>query len=192
VHHDRPRLQPCLPTRPRGPTSSRHLVGLLTHELERSHAFSPPPAAHSGVRRTTMARMRPPSLPDLGIPQARKSPEHSGGAVPDLHRSSLFAGGKQRLSPGHQSRWRSVPIGQMLSTMPARSGEAAKFAWRRSVVANPAGCKAFWREAVTVARGRAARAGQTVCMAVFAPRARSPARGKKPSTLLKPLRRHRR
>ncbi len=191
MHHDRPRLRPCPPFRPRGPASSRHLVGLLTHELERSHAFSPPrqfPQDCQGDNGSNATALSP----EPGVSQTRVAPEHSGGAVPDLHRSSLFAGGKQRLSPGHQSRWRSVPIGQMLSTMPARPGEAAKFAWRRSVVANPAGCEAFRREAVTVGRGRAARAGQTVRMAVFTPRAGSPGLGKKPSTLLKPLRRHRR
>jgi hypothetical protein len=34
----------------------------------------------------------------------RKSPDHSGGAVPDSHRSSLFAGRRQLPAPGHQSR----------------------------------------------------------------------------------------
>ena len=66
----------------------------------------------------TMARMRPPSLPDL-VAQGRKSPEHSGGAVPDSHRSSLFAGRTQLRMTGHQSRWRSVPIRPTLSTVPA-------------------------------------------------------------------------
>jgi hypothetical protein len=191
VRHDRPRLRPCPPFRPRGPASSRHLVGLLTHELERSHAFSPPrliPQDCQGDNGSNATALSP----EPGVSQTRAAPEHSGGAVPDSHRSSLFAGGKQRLSPGHQSRRRSVPIGQRLSTMPARPGETARFARRRHAMANPAGREAVRREAVTVARGRAARPGQAVRMAVFAPRARSLARGKKPPTLLKPLRRHRR
>jgi len=49
VRRDRPRLRPCPPSRPRGPASSRHLVGLLTHELERSHAFSPPRSPLKGA-----------------------------------------------------------------------------------------------------------------------------------------------
>jgi len=33
----------------------------------------------------------------------RRSPEYSGGAVPDSHRSSLFASRQQQRSTGHQS-----------------------------------------------------------------------------------------
>jgi hypothetical protein len=65
-----------------------------------------------------MARMRLPSLTAL-VSQTRKSPEHSGGAVPDSHRSSLFAGWKKLLPAGHQSRRRSIPIRLTLSTEPA-------------------------------------------------------------------------
>ena len=52
-----------------------------------------------------MDRMQPTfsSGPTLNV-ACRKSPDHSGGAVPDSHRSSLFAGRRQLPAPGHQSR----------------------------------------------------------------------------------------
>jgi len=69
--------------------------------------------------------MRPPCLPDLAS-QTRKSPEHSGGAVPDSHRSSLFAGRPQLRTPGHQSRRPSVAVAVTLSTRPAAPGPGRK------------------------------------------------------------------
>jgi len=51
-----------------------------------------------------MDRMQPACLSRATTSVApRKSPDHSGGAVPDSHRSSLFAGQEQLPSPGHQS-----------------------------------------------------------------------------------------
>lgn len=50
-----------------------------------------------------------------GLKQPTSSPGHSGGAVPELHRSSLFAGGKTSSATGHQSRRQSVGVGVGLS-----------------------------------------------------------------------------
>ena len=44
---DRPLSQSCQPFRPRRLASSWHLVGLLTHKLGKSHAFSRLPQQHS-------------------------------------------------------------------------------------------------------------------------------------------------
>lgn len=48
-----------------------------------------------------------------------KTPGHSGGAVPESHRSSLFAGGKQQQSSGHQRHWVNVGIRTTLSRTPS-------------------------------------------------------------------------
>jgi hypothetical protein len=79
---NRPLSRPCPPSRPRGPACSRRLVGLLTPRLCRLHAFS-----RADVRRN-------------GSKQPASTPGHSGGAVPESHRSSLFAGrGKPPAGP---------------------------------------------------------------------------------------------
>ena len=50
-----------------------------------------------------------------GLKRPTSSPGHSGGAVPDSHRSSLFAGRASVRAAGHQRRWQSVGITQRLS-----------------------------------------------------------------------------
>ena len=46
-----------------------------------------------------------PAVSGIGT-RSDDTPEHSGGAVPESHRSSLFAEGSQRRTSGHQSRAR--------------------------------------------------------------------------------------
>ena len=50
-----------------------------------------------------------------GLKRPTSSPGHSGGAVPDSHRSSLFAGRTSVREASHQSRWQSVRVRQGLS-----------------------------------------------------------------------------
>jgi len=97
---NRPLVRPCPPFRPRGPACSRQLVGLLTPRLGRLHAFSRSPRRRNGAR------------------QPASSPGHSGGAVPESHRSSLFAGRGELPAAGHQSQWENVPVVPSLSTFP--------------------------------------------------------------------------
>jgi hypothetical protein len=61
-----------------------------------------------------------------GIPGGAP-PEHSGGAVPESHRSSLFAGWEQQFPTDHQSAWWSLSITASLSTKPTPSGHPAGF-----------------------------------------------------------------
>jgi hypothetical protein len=97
-------------------------VGLLTSRLGRLHAFSR--AAWSP--RPAMARNSQP-----------RTPGHSGGAVPESHRSSLFAGRKQPLSSGHQSRWQSLPVAVGLSITAAPAMAPSRFAAARSAPGKP-------------------------------------------------------
>ena len=101
--------------------SSRKLVGLLTPRLGRLHAFSRPHRI-SPVRSQWPDNSRPrfPASPARAQPSSAgdegKSPEHSGGAVPESHRSSLFAGRSQLRAAGHQIRWRSLSVVPSLSS----------------------------------------------------------------------------
>ena len=99
-----------MPPRPRGPANPWQLVGLLTPRLGRPHAFSPPrrSAGGNGQKRPT------------------STPGHSGGAVPDSHRSSLFAGRASDRGAGHQSRRKSVGVGQGLSNRSTPPGAARR------------------------------------------------------------------
>ncbi len=115
---------PCLPTRPRGLACSGTLVGLLTPRLGRLHAFSRASRLH---RTIAMARTQPAS-----------SPGYSGGAVPESHRSSLFARRKQLRSTGHQIRaaqsiggW--VPVKQRRFGSPDRQTFTRRSAARETV-----------------------------------------------------------
>jgi hypothetical protein len=62
-----------------------------------------------------LAEMRVDRAPRNGQKRPTSSPGHSGGAVPDSHRSSLFASRRSILAVGHQSRWQSVGIAWRLS-----------------------------------------------------------------------------
>ena len=54
------------------------------------------------------------------FPHRENSPGYSGGAVPESHRSSLFAGRSQLQTIGHQIRWRSVSVVPPLSSCAGR------------------------------------------------------------------------
>jgi hypothetical protein len=95
VRHDRPPVRPCPPSRPRGPASSRHLVGLLTHELGQPHAFSPRTSAGGGRSRQWLECDRPPSRTWFPRPENRPNtaagPSRTRTGVPCLpFRSSGF------------------------------------------------------------------------------------------------------
>jgi hypothetical protein len=111
------RERPCPPPRPRGPANPWRLVGLLTPRLGRPHAFSPPRRCDGGN-----GQKRPTSTPG-----------HSGGAVPDSHRSSLFAGRASDRDAGHQSRRQSVGVGQGLSNRSTAPGAARRVCHGASV-----------------------------------------------------------
>ena len=80
-----------------------------------------------------MDRMQPTfsSGPTLNV-ACRKSPDHSGGAVPDSHRSSLFSGQEQLPAPGHQSRIGVYRLGNDCQQTRPAGGNAAHDRWRRS------------------------------------------------------------
>ena len=111
------RERSCPPPRPRGPANPWQLVGLLTPKLSRSHAFSPPRQCDGGN-----GQKRPTSTPG-----------HSGGAVPDSHRSSLFAGCTSVREAGHQSRRESVGVGQGVSNRSRSPGAARRVCHGASV-----------------------------------------------------------
>jgi hypothetical protein len=80
-----------------------------------------------------MDRMQPACLSRATTSVAsRKSPDHSGGAVPDSHRSSLFAGQEQLPAPGHQSRVGVYRLGNDCQQTRPAGGNAAHDRCRRS------------------------------------------------------------
>ena len=98
------RARACRPALARKACSST-LVGLLTPRLCRLHAFSRRPHA----MRVAMASKQPASAPG-----------HSGGAVPDSHRCSLFARRCNRTigppgSPRQSTPW-GAPVNERGST----------------------------------------------------------------------------
>jgi len=116
-----------------------------------------------------MDRMQPTfsSGPTLNV-ACRKSPDHSGGAVPDSHRSSLFAGQEQLLAPGHQSRAGVYRLGNDCQETRLAGGNVT-------------------REAVRVVRRCAADLARCGFAACF-PQCAGPDGGvKNTSTMLKPL-----
>ena len=88
------------------------LVGLLTPKLSRLHAFSRAARLHRFGRNGLITA-------DLSS-RSGNSPGYSGGAVPESHRSSLFAGRSQLQTIGHQIRWRSVSVVPPLSSCAGR------------------------------------------------------------------------
>ena len=69
------------------------------------------------------------------------TPGHSGGAVPDSHRSSLFAGWKQLFPLGHQSRWKSLLVAGGVSITRAWARSPARFDFSRSDRGKPCGSR---------------------------------------------------
>jgi len=191
VRHDRPRLRTCPPFRPRGPAGSRHLVGLLTHELERSHAFSPPrqiPQDCQGDNGSNATALSPePGFPRPEIrPNTAAGPSRIRTGVPCLpDESSGFLPATRVVGRMYRSReacqWEEAIRHGPQSQPPAVL-----------VASNSAGHEALGREEMTVAGGHAARLRQAAGTAVFARRAGPPGREKKASDTLKPPRRHRR
>jgi hypothetical protein len=115
----RPLPRPCPPSRPRSPANARRLVGLLTHGAGPAVCLLADCFAHRR-RRPQWHRYRRPWRPPRGFFETRgrrSPPVHSGGAVPELHRSSLFAARLKISPPGHQRRGGSVAVGATMSTM---------------------------------------------------------------------------
>jgi hypothetical protein len=92
-----------------------------------------------------------------GWKQPASAPGHSGGAVPDSHRSSLFAGDGQLPTTGHQSRRECIGPGTEVNACGRRPHDPQSLPAAPRLLVNLADGVRSAREAVTVARRRAAR-----------------------------------
>jgi hypothetical protein len=134
-----------------------------------------------------MARMQSPFTPPGRSPDGA-SPEHSGGAVPESHRSSLFARGTQLPPQATRVVVEVYRWGGVCQRGRRRPHDPYSFSPAASRLANLAGQKWVFRHTVAVAEDPAAEAKQAVFTALFTPRVRLQAAAKKPTSTFKPLR----
>ena len=166
---------PAIPPSRSGELPTR--VGLLTPKLRRLHAFSRPVPRGGGRN---------------GSKQPASAPGHSGGAVPESHRSSLFARRKQGFRPATRVGGRVYRLRKGCQSSGPWSRHPQGLPRRPPVPANPAARDAAAREAVTVVRGRAAQFAEAVSASVSPQCAAAKQRAKNPRGSLKPLSRCRR
>jgi hypothetical protein len=163
----RPAARATVPTIPPSRSGRLTTSGRSSDSRARRVARLLAPRSGRTRRNGAMARMQPACSPNQAF-LARESPEYSGGAVPDSHRSSLFAGAEAAAAARPpESLEESNGCGEAVKRARLRPHDRHALPLGLPKMANLAGCDRFDRQGVPVVGRRMARAGQASRTALF-------------------------